>query len=347
MKKAITTGTITAVSWLSLFLICLSLPVSCSKKPTAPKLGARLAAAAPGTVAFVAIDTTTSGNWTGKYGSSASAIPLGPTNVPQGTTITEGNASTWAWASSTNDARGLQLPAGSRTGTCWYNTSFTVTVAFADGLTHQVALYLADWDSMGRTETIAAGADTRSVSSFVAGEYLVYNVTGGTTFTLTANAGPNAVVNGIFIDPASGVVVNPPPPPPPPPPLNNAVTVINPSPGTYTLSPAGVPGQHVTATISNGSGSVPASGPFVTTVTVAFGKVVSLTWNASAAGVTGYKVYKAAVSGGPYAPVGPAPAANYQDGVGIASGQTWFYVVTELTSGGESGYSNEVKAVIP
>ena len=330
-----------------LLLLTLLALASCSSKPKPLALGARLRATAPGTVAFVATDTTTLGNWTGKYGSSASAIPLGPANIPAGITISEGNASTWAWASSTNDPRGLTTPTA-RIGSAWYNTSFTATVAFADGSTHQVALYLADWDSMGRRETITAGADTRTVASFVAGEYLVYNVTGGATFTLAANAGPNAVVNGIFIDPASGVVVNPPPPPPPPP-GNNTVTVVNPSPGTYTLSTTGTPGQHVTATISNASGVVPASGPFVTTVTVAFGHIVSLTWTApTTSGVTeSFKVYKASVSGGPYTLVGPAPAANYQDGAGIASGQTWFYVVTAVTSGGESGYSNEVKAIIP
>ncbi len=61
----------------------------------------------------------------------------------------------------------------------------TVDLKLTDGFTHQVGLYVLDWDNMGRTERVdvvdqANGSvlDSRTVSSFTGGQYLVYNVTG-------------------------------------------------------------------------------------------------------------------------------------------------------------------------
>ena len=69
---------------------------------------------------------------------------------------------------------------------CWYTaTSFTVDLNFTDGQAHQVALYLLDWDRQGRSERVdvldpSSGAvlDSRTVSGFGAGEYLLWNVSG-------------------------------------------------------------------------------------------------------------------------------------------------------------------------
>jgi len=55
------------------------------------------------------------------------------------------------------------------------------------------------------------------------------------------------------------------------------------------------------------------------------------------------------ISGGPYTRVDSSmiPTTSYTD-AGVASGQTYFYVATELDSiGTESGYSSEVSATIP
>ena len=74
-------------------------------------------------------------------------------------------------------------------------------------MTHQVALYALDWENAGRSERVdavdpATGSvlDSRTVSSFVGGQYLVYNVTGHVQFRITNVAGVNAVLNGIFLD---------------------------------------------------------------------------------------------------------------------------------------------------
>jgi hypothetical protein len=76
---------------------------------------------------------------------------------------------------------------------------------------------------------------------------------------------------------------------------------------------------------------------------------VDLSWDASSSSnVVGYTVYRAGVSGGPYATVASANAGtSFVDG-SVQSGLTYYYVVTAVdTSGTESVYSNQVQAVIP
>jgi hypothetical protein len=69
---------------------------------------------------------------------------------------------------------------------------------------------------------------------------------------------------------------------------------------------------------------------------------VTLTWNASTSAVVGYNVYRATVSGGPYAKIGSSPTTNFTDTV--ASG-TYYYVVTAVdASADESVHSNEASA---
>ncbi len=77
---------------------------------------------------------------------------------------------------------------------------------------------------------------------------------------------------------------------------------------------------------------------------------VALSWNASASsGVAGYFVYRGTVTGGPYTKQNSSADTSlaFTDSA-VASGQTFFYVVTAVdASNVESGFSNEVSAVIP
>lgn len=76
---------------------------------------------------------------------------------------------------------------------------------------------------------------------------------------------------------------------------------------------------------------------------------VSLSWNASTSSVSGYNVYRATASGGPYTKLDASldPATSYADST-VQSGQTYFYVTTAVDSAGvESGYSNQVTAQVP
>jgi fibronectin type 3 domain-containing protein len=77
---------------------------------------------------------------------------------------------------------------------------------------------------------------------------------------------------------------------------------------------------------------------------------VDLNWDAgTGSGVVGYNVYRLSVSGGPYSKINSALDASttYTDNT-VTSGQTYYYVTTAVDgSGNESGYSNQVRAVIP
>ena len=75
---------------------------------------------------------------------------------------------------------------------------------------------------------------------------------------------------------------------------------------------------------------------------------VDLTWNGSQ-GAVGYNVYRGTTNGGPYSKINGVldSSSSYTD-TNILGGQTYYYVVTAVDSQqDESGYSNQVKAVIP
>ena len=76
---------------------------------------------------------------------------------------------------------------------------------------------------------------------------------------------------------------------------------------------------------------------------------VSLSWTPSSSTYAGFNVYRGSISGGPYTKIDTSLVitCSFTDS-GVSSGQTYYYVTTELDSiGNESGYSNEVQAVVP
>jgi len=79
--------------------------------------------------------------------------------------------------------------------------------------------------------------------------------------------------------------------------------------------------------------------------------VVALSWAPStSANITGYNIYRASVSGGPYLRInsGGLVAATLYDDASVKSGTNYFYVVTTMdSSGAESHFCNQVKAVVP
>jgi hypothetical protein len=77
---------------------------------------------------------------------------------------------------------------------------------------------------------------------------------------------------------------------------------------------------------------------------------VTLSWAASTSlNVTGYHLYRATTTGGPYIRLTPSPVAalTYIDS-GVSSGRAYFYVATAVDSNGnESTYSSEAAAMVP
>jgi hypothetical protein len=162
-----------------------------------------------GTAAFIKTDTTIAGSWKGVYGGDGFNVINDTANYPSYVTATPSSTLSWTWASSTTDSRGLQKASSSsdRIAACWYSpSSFTIDLRFTDNNMHPVALYLVDWDNyLGRVQRVDvldannALLDTRTVSNFVAGQYLVWNLSGHVTIRIVnLNGSSNAVVSGLF-----------------------------------------------------------------------------------------------------------------------------------------------------
>jgi hypothetical protein len=121
--------------------------------------------------------------------------------------------------------------------------------------------------------------------------------------------------------------------------ISNGSYVVAPSRAGYTFNPS-------TAAVNIDN----ASAAGVNFTAQAIPPTVTLNWSASTSlGVTGYNVYRATITGGPYAKVNSSPVAalTYADG-SVSAGQVYFYVATAVDSAGkESTYSTEASATVP
>ena len=160
---------------------------------------------------FVRVDTTTQGNWRGTYGANGYNIAAETPSYPSFVQVlsSPAPAETWVWDSAPSDSRAPQRPSGiGRIASCWYTvSSFAHDLNFIDGLSHQVALYVLDWDASSRIERIdvldaATGAvlDTRTVSGFTGGQYFVWTVRGHVIVRVSWISAVNAVGSGLFFD---------------------------------------------------------------------------------------------------------------------------------------------------
>ena len=161
---------------------------------------------------LVRTDTTTQGNWIGTYGSQGYDIFAEANTFPSDDTVTLTEGGLWTWVSPTTQTRALQRPVGfirTAAGAVAPST-LTLDVNLADGKWHNLALYFLDFYDSTTTEqvklinpTTGAVLDTETVSSFYEGVYLVWHVKGNVVIQITCLSGPEAVVNGLFLDPAS------------------------------------------------------------------------------------------------------------------------------------------------
>src|ERR1039457_3874563 len=160
-----------------------------------------------GAATFVKADNATAGTWKGAYGADDYNVIGNAASVPAYVTMTPSRNNSYVWAASTPDARGLQTASApsSRIAACWYTwDSMYIDLAFNDTNPHQVAIYLVDWDYLGRSEKVDildannTLLDTRSVASFAGGQYLVWNLRGHVILRFTnTNPSSSAVISGI------------------------------------------------------------------------------------------------------------------------------------------------------
>lgn len=162
---------------------------------------------------FVSQDSALLGNWHTQYGTEGYVVVGDTQLLPPTIQVTPAHADQMVWQDSTSDPRALQKATNpaDNIAACWYGNSFTIDVNVTDGQTHQLALYALDWDQQNRAEIINvldpatnAVLDTRSVTSFSNGVYLVWNVRGHITLQITASpSSVNAVASGVFLSPVA------------------------------------------------------------------------------------------------------------------------------------------------
>ena len=160
-------------------------------------------------------DTTTEGNWINKYGTVGYNVINSGSSYPSNVTVTPANEGSYTWTTTATSTSALEDAPGTgtnRIAACWYaSTSFTVDVDFTDNQEHDIELYLLDYNGNNvRSEQIqlsnaSTGAvlSTEAASDFSNGIYYNWEVSGNILITFTHQTGPNAILNGLFIDPAS------------------------------------------------------------------------------------------------------------------------------------------------
>ena len=234
---------------------------------------------------FVGADTVTQGNWHGVYGGDGYSVAGDSQSIPSYAAFSIQNQSNYTWSSTTTDPRALQTGSNlGRIAATWFNgAAFNFNINLTDGNTHQVALYALDWDNYGggRAEQIqivdAASStvlDTRTISSFTQGIYLVWNISGNVKINITLTGGGNAVISGVFLgSTAIGVGVNPP-----------SVTLAGGQAQQFTAQVTGTSNKTVTWSISPASGSISATGQYAAPATISNAQTVTVTATSAASG---------------------------------------------------------------
>lgn len=158
---------------------------------------------------FAGTDTTTHGAWLNTYGQDGYALAASTSANPSYGTAAESLAQGYTWAGSSIDIRALQYKDGNgRIASTWFSIApFNINVSITDGNAHKVSLYLLDWDSSARIETISVQdattgkvLDTKQAANFNGGIYYSWNVSGKIKFVITMVGGANAVVSGVFFN---------------------------------------------------------------------------------------------------------------------------------------------------
>jgi hypothetical protein len=171
---------------------------------------------AANTASFIGTDLVTQGNWKSVYGSDGYAIISDSTNYPAYAQVLATGKHDYVWAAQPDtDPRALQrgVAAGRIAATWFSSTSFAVDVNVTDGNLHNVALYNLDWDSTARAQRVdildgnsGSVLDSRTVTGFNGGQYLIWTVSGHITIRITRTAGDNAVLSGLFFGTAGATL---------------------------------------------------------------------------------------------------------------------------------------------
>ncbi|MGZ3874659.1 MAG: alpha-L-rhamnosidase C-terminal domain-containing protein, partial [Mucilaginibacter sp.] len=180
------------------------------------------------------VDTKTGGNWGGVYGkdgyvlcnyngsgSDKKSLPAYVSAISYYKIKGNNQPLNAVWTANTSDSRALapdKTNSFPRKATCLYamdadqvGFTFTSTIEIKGTHDYTVSLYFLDWDKKGRKiavemfdgETSDLIAPVRIVKNSTGGAYLTYSYNRSAKFRINLVRGDNAVLSGIFFDPAS------------------------------------------------------------------------------------------------------------------------------------------------
>jgi hypothetical protein len=221
--------------------------------------------------------------------------------------------------------------------------AFRTQQASVSSLAYLNGLTVTGSDTICNAVTTTSSAATLLLNSSISSlNFGNVSVSGSSTQNITmTNAGNSSVTiaqvmvagAGFNVTGASGITLAP-----------GQTTALT---STFAPSASGTATGKITVSsnATNSPASISLSGAGVT----AAAHTVALSWAPAATGVTGFKTYVSAVSGGPYVEVGSVSSTTpaYTDS-SVQSGHTYYYVVTAVGSTNqESLYSSEVAAIVP
>ena len=167
-------------------------------------------------IAFLRWDEELGGNWTDKAGADGYWVAGGRKEVPFYAELSIAPSPHWSWNDNAQEERASFKDATGegRVAAGWYSPDEVVLdLAVFDTKERAVSLYFMDWDRQNRVQQVevldGAGAvrDTFTVENFINGKHLILRVKGFVKVRIKKVSGVNAILNGIFFDPAP-VAVN-------------------------------------------------------------------------------------------------------------------------------------------
>ncbi len=162
---------------------------------------------------WVGTDTTTQGTWTGTYGAAGYMIANGPSVTPSYANASVAmNPFNYTWAGLTTDVRALQMSAGSSSRIAsMYGTykvdPFEFHVTMTDTGAHNVSLYLLNWDTLVRPETVSIidpssnqVLDSRTFDGYHDGIWATWTIKGNVVIRVTPIGEIYAAASGLFFN---------------------------------------------------------------------------------------------------------------------------------------------------
>ena len=162
---------------------------------------------APGSQAsatYLGVDTTTSGNWMGHYGSEGYIIPDSFTNLPDYVQL---RVTANTVNDTCSDSRCLETADRlSRTRNSWQASTFTFDVNISDEKAHKISLYAYDFSHTGDIQNFTIKDanssevfSSQELSSFFNGVYQIWEISGHVTIVVRGTTSSiSAIINGSF-----------------------------------------------------------------------------------------------------------------------------------------------------